>query len=145
MDTVNHINLYFDTCALHMYTPFKKYFITLNEENTVGTLNWIDSGLTIWFTGTVKYIMLDDTIKPYTMMVEEYWVPELKHQLLSPQFIHTEEGNPMSFHTYYVFEGEYIFSGLMVKPKVKGYHRHLDLKTTMMQYNRRNNLPIHSA
>ena len=33
----------------------------------------------------------------------------------------------------------------MVKPKVKGYHRQPDLQTTMIQYNRRNNLPIHSS
>ena len=70
MATVNHVNLYFDTCALHMSTPFKEYFITLNEENTVENLNVIDSGLTIQVTGTVKYIILENTVKPYTMMVE---------------------------------------------------------------------------
>ena len=69
MATVNHIKLYYNTCASHMSTPFKEDFVTLNEEHTDGTLNGIASGITIWGTGTVKYIMLDDTGKPYTIMV----------------------------------------------------------------------------
>ena len=40
------------------------------------------------------------------MMVETSEVPELKHQLVSPQDIHTKEGNPISFQTHYGFEGE---------------------------------------
>ena len=78
------------------------------------------------------------------MMVDTYWVPELKHRLLSLQYLHTEEGNPMSFKTHSEFEGENRFTELMVKIKVKGYHRQPDLQTTTMQYNLRNNLPIHS-
>ena len=55
-----------------MSTSFKEYFITLNEDNTVGTLNIIDSGLTIQVTGDFKYVMLGDTVKPSTMMVKAY-------------------------------------------------------------------------
>ena len=33
----------------------------MNEDHTAGTLNGIASGLTIWGTFTVKYIMLDGT------------------------------------------------------------------------------------
>ena len=58
-----------------MFTSFKEYFVTLNEYHTSVTLNGIASGITIRGTGTVKYVMLDDTGKPYTMMVEAYWVP----------------------------------------------------------------------
>ena len=78
-------------------------------------------------------------------MVESYWVPELKHILVSPQYLHTEEGNPMSLQTNYGFEVEGRFYELMFKPKVKGYHRQPVLQTTTMQYNHRNNLPYHSA
>ena len=53
-------------------------------------------------------------------MVEAYWVPVLKHRLVSPQDLHTDEGNPMSFQTLSGFEGEERFSELMVNPKVKG-------------------------
>ena len=85
MATVNHIKLYFGSCASHMSTPFKEYFLTLNEYHTVITLDGIASGITIRDTGTVKYVMLDNNSKPYTMMVEKYLVSELKHRLVSPQ------------------------------------------------------------
>ena len=88
--------------------------------------------------------MLDDIGKPYTMILEAYWLPELKHQLVSPQDPQTKERNPMPFQTHSGFEGKDRFSDLMVKPKVEGYHRQPALQNTMMQYNRRNNLPIHS-
>ena len=78
-----------------MSTLFKKESVNLNEYHTSGTLNSIAYGITIWGTDIVKYVMLDDTVKPYTMMLEAYWVPELKHILVSPQYLHTEEGNPM--------------------------------------------------
>ena len=90
MATVNHVHLYFDTCDFHMSTSFKEYFITLNVDNTVGTLNIIYSGLTIQDTGAFKYVMLGDTVKPYTMMVKAYWDLELKHRLVSLQDIHNE-------------------------------------------------------
>ena len=128
-----------------MSAPFREYSVTLKEDHTAGTLGGIYSGLTIRVTITVKYIMLEDTGKPYTMMVEAYWVPELKHQLISPQYIHTEEVNPMSFQTHSGFEGEGIFAELMVNPKVNGYHRKPALQTITMKYNHQNNLPIHSA
>ena len=76
--------------------------------------------------------MLYNTGTPYTMMMEAYWVPELKHQLVSPQYRHTEEGNPMSFQTRSGFKEEDRFSELMVKPKVKGYHRQPDIQTNTM-------------
>ena len=79
METVENIKLYFDTCASHMSTLFKEAFVTLNKDHTSGTLYGIASGITIRVTGTVKYVMPESTGKPYTMMVEEYWVPELKH------------------------------------------------------------------
>ena len=79
------------------------------------------------------------------MMVEAYWVHKLKYQLVSPQDIHTEEGNSAPFQTHCGFEGGGKFAKLMVNPKVKGYHRHPSLQTTTMQCNRWNNLPIHSA
>ena len=78
-------------------------------------------------------------------MVDAYWVPELKHQLVSPQYLHTEEGNPMLFKTHSGFYGENRFTKLMANPNVKGHHRQTDLQTNKMQYNLRNNLPIHSA
>ena len=84
------VELYFDTCASHMSTPFKEYFFTLNEDQTSVTLNGIASGITIQDTWTVNYIMHDDTGKPYTMMVEKYWVPESKQWLASHQDLHTE-------------------------------------------------------
>ena len=40
----------------------------------------------------------------------------------------------MSLQTYSGFEGYDRFDKLMVKPKVKGYHRHPALQTTTMQY-----------
>ena len=89
--------------------------------------------------------MIDNTRKLYTMMVEAYWVTELKHELLSPQDRYTEERNATSFQNYSGFEGGDIFSKLMVNPKVKGYHRQPALHTTKMKYNCRNNLPIHST
>ena len=52
-----------------MYTTFKEDFVTMNEDHTAGTLEGIDSGITIIGTGTVNYVMLDDTGKSYTMMV----------------------------------------------------------------------------
>ena len=58
-EILKHIKLYFDTCASHISTPFKEEFFTLNEDHTAGTLNGIYSGITIWGTGTVKYVMLD--------------------------------------------------------------------------------------
>ena len=100
MATLKNFKLYFDTCASQISTPFKEDFVTLNEDQTSGTLGGIAAGLTIRGTGNVKYIMLDDTGKLYTMMVETYWFPEFKHQLVSPQYLHTEEGNPMSFQTH---------------------------------------------
>ena len=51
----------------------------------------------------------------------------------------------MSFQTHSGFQGEEIFSEIMVNPKVKGYHSQSALHTTTMQYNHRNILPIHSA
>ena len=72
-ETVKQVKLYFDTCASHMSTPFKEDFVTLNEEHTDGNLGVIASSITIQGTGTIKYVMIDDTGKPYTMMVEEYW------------------------------------------------------------------------
>ena len=51
----------------------------------------------------------------------------------------------MSFQNHYGLEVEDRFSDLMVKPKVKGYHRHTALHNNTIQYNLRNNLPIHSA
>ena len=60
MSSVKHVKLYFYTCASHMSTPFKEYFVTINKDHTVGTLDGIASGLTIQGTGTVKYVMLDD-------------------------------------------------------------------------------------
>ena len=128
-----------------MPTQFKEYFVTMNEDHTSINLYGIYYGITIQCTGTVKYVMLDDTGKPYTMIVEAYWVPELRHQLVSLQDLHTEEGNTMSFQHHSGFEGEDRFSELIVKTKLKGYHRPLALQTTTMQYNHRNNLPIHSA
>ena len=92
MATVNHVKLYFDTCASHMSTPFKEYFVTMNEDHTSINLYGIYYGITIQCNGTVKYVMLDDTGKTYTMIVEAYWVPELRHQLVSLQDLHTEEG-----------------------------------------------------
>ena len=77
MATVKHVELYFDTYASHMYIPFKEELFTLNEDHTTGNINCIASGITIQGTGTVKYVMLDDTGKPYIMMVEAYWVPGL--------------------------------------------------------------------
>ena len=49
----------------------------------------------------------------------------------------------MSFQDQYVFEVEDRFAELMVKPKVKDYHRHPALHNNRMKYNRWNNLPIH--
>ena len=72
MATVKHFKLYFDTCASNMSAPFREYSVTLKEDHTAGTLGGIYSGLTIRVTITVKYIMLEDTGKPYTMMVEAY-------------------------------------------------------------------------
>ena len=89
--------------------------------------------------------MFDDTGKPYTMTVEAYWVPELKHGLVSPLDIHTEEGYIISLQTCSEFDGEEIFSEFMVNPKVKGYHNQPCLQTTTMQYNIHINLPIHSV
>ena len=83
-----------------MSKPFKEDFVTLNEDHTAVTLDVISCGITVQGTGTVKYIILDDTSKPYTMMVKAYWVPELKHRLVSPHDIHTEEKNPMSFQNH---------------------------------------------
>ena len=123
METVKHVKLYFDACALHISTPFKKDFVTLNDDYTSGTLDSIASCLTIIGTGNVKYTMFDNPGKPYTMMVEAYCVPELKHRLVLPQDIQTEEVNTMYFRTHYGFEGEDRFTKLIVKPKVKGYHR----------------------
>ena len=94
----------------------------MNEDHNDGTINGIASGLTILGNGTVKYVMLGDAGKLYTMMVEAYWAPELKHRLVPTQDLHTEEWNTMSLQTHYGFEGEERFSELMVKPKVKGYH-----------------------
>ena len=51
----------------------------------------------------------------------------------------------MSFQSISGFEEEDRFAEFMVNPKVKGYHRHLDLQTTTIQYNQRNNLSIQSA
>ena len=51
----------------------------------------------------------------------------------------------MSFQSISGFEEEDRFAEFMVKPKVKGYHRHLDLQTITIQYNQRNNLSIQSA
>ena len=99
MSEVKHVKLYFYTCTSHMSAPFKEDFITLNKYHTDRTLDEIASGINIRGNGTVKYVMLDDTGKSYTMMVEAYWVPRLKHRLLSPQDIHTKEGNLMSFQT----------------------------------------------
>ena len=144
METVNHVKLNFDTYLSYMPTPFKEYFVTMNEDHTFVTLDGISSVITIQFTGTVKYVMLDNTGKLYTIMVEAYWVPELKHQLVSLQDLHTEEVNPMSFKNHSVFAGEDRFFELMVKTKLKGYHSPPSLQTTMMQYNHQNNLPIHS-
>ena len=110
MATVKHVKLYFYTCASHMYKPFKEDFVTLNEDHTDRTLNSIASGITIWGTGTFKYVMLDDAGKPYTMILESYWVPELKHWFISPQDIHTEDGNPMLLQTHSWFEVEGIFA-----------------------------------
>ena len=76
--------------------------------------------------------------------MEAYWVPELKHGLVSPQDIHTKERNTMSFQNKSIFEGEERFSGLMVNTKVKGYRGQPDLQTNKIQYNHQNNLPIHS-
>ena len=80
--------------------------------------------------------MLDKHGKPYTMMVESYWVPELKHQLVSPQYLNTEEDNPVSFQTHSRFEIEEKFTEFIVKSKVKIYHRQPALHTSTMQYNR---------
>ena len=85
-----------------MSAPFTDDFVTLNEYHTDITLNNIDSGITISGIVTVKYVMINDTVKTYTVMVEAYWVPELKHQLVSPQYIHTEEGNPMSTNSLWI-------------------------------------------
>ena len=137
--------MYFDTCVSHTFTPFKENFVTLNEDHTGRTLDGIAFGLTIRGTGTVKYVVIDDTGKPYNMMLEAYWVPELKHLLVSPQDIHTEEGNTMSFQNHSGFEGEGRFTKFMVNPNVKCYHRQLSLQTTMMQYKRWNNLLLNSA
>ena len=136
MAKVKHVKIYFDTCASHTFTPFKEDFVTLNEDHTVRTLDRIAFGLTIRGTGTVKYVMLDNTGTPYNMMVEAYWVPELKHLLVSHQNLHTEEGNTMSFQTHSGFEGEGIFTEFMFNTNVKGYHRQMSLQTTMMQYKR---------
>ena len=145
MATVNHVELYFDTCDSHISTSFKEDFVNLNEDHTDRTLDIISSGIAIRGTDTVKYVMLDDTGKPYTMMVESYWVPELKHRLVSAQDLYTEEGNPMFFQNKSRFEGGDIFDELMVNTKVKEYHRQPDFHNTTMQYNHRNNLPILSA
>ena len=75
METVKQDKLYFDTCASHMSTPIKEDSVTLNEDHTAVNIDRIASGITILGNVTVKYIMLDDNGKPYTMMVEEYWVP----------------------------------------------------------------------
>ena len=33
METVKQVKLYLDTCASHMYTPFKEDFVTMNEDH----------------------------------------------------------------------------------------------------------------
>ena len=132
MATVNQVQLYSDTCNSHMSTTFKENFVTLNEDQTSGNLNGIASGITIRGTSTVKYVILENTGKPHTI-VEAYWVPELKHGLVSPQDIHTKERNPMSFQNQSTFEGEERFSGLMVNTKLKGYRGQSDLQTTKIQ------------
>ena len=109
-----------------MSAPFTDDFVTLNEYHTDITLNNIDSGITISGIVTVKYVMINDTVKTYTVMVEAYWVPELKHQLVSPQYIHTEEGNPMSTNSLWIwgrgytclFDGQAQGKGV---PQVAGY------------------------
>ena len=73
MATVKHVKLYFGICVSHMSTPFKEDFVPLNEDITFVTLYGIASGLTIQVTGTVKYVVIVSTGKPYTMMVETYW------------------------------------------------------------------------
>ena len=83
-----------------MYTSFKEDFVTLNEDHTSGTFGGIDCGITIRGNDTVNYVMLGDNGKLYTIMVEAYWVPELKHRLVSPQYLHSEEGNPMPLQTH---------------------------------------------
>ena len=122
METLKYVKPYF--------APFKEDFVTLNEDHISGTLNSISSSLTILDTGNVNYVMLGDTGKAYTMMLESYWVAELKYLLVSPQNIHTEEGNPVSFQNHSGFEGEDIFAYFIVKPKVKEYHKHPDLQNT---------------
>ena len=136
MVTLKNIKLYFDTCDSHISTSFKEDFVNLNEDHTDRTLDIISSGIAIRGTETVKYVMLDDTGKPYTMMVESYWVPELKHRLVSPQYLNTEEDNPVSFQTHSRFEIEEKFTEFIVKSKVKIYHRQPALHTSTMQYNR---------
>ena len=79
MATVKHVKLYFGSCASHMSTPFKEYFIITNEDQTVVSLDGIASGFTIRGPGIVNYVTIDDNGKPYTMMVEAYLVSELKH------------------------------------------------------------------
>ena len=51
----------------------------------------------------------------------------------------------MLLQTHNESEGGDISTKLMAKPKVKGYNIHPSLQTTTVQYNRRNNLPIHSS
>ena len=79
MATVNHVKLYFDTCASHISVPFKENFVTMNEDHTSGTLDGIAYGIIIQCTFTVKYFMLYNVENPYTMVAESYWVSELKH------------------------------------------------------------------
>ena len=97
MAIVKHVKLYFDICDSHMSPPFNDGFVTPCEHHTVRTLDNISSSLIIWGTGTVKWVMFEDTYKAYNMIVEAYCVPELKHRLVSPQDIHTEKGYPMYF------------------------------------------------
>ena len=54
METVNHVKLNFDTYLSYMPTPFKEYFVTMNEDHTSITLYGIDYSITIQGNGTVK-------------------------------------------------------------------------------------------
>ena len=139
------VALYFDSCASHLSTPFREDFITLDESATSGTLDGIASGLEIKGTGIVRYVMQDDTGTNFTLEAQGYWVPQLKCRLVSPQDLHTIEGNPVEYRSAPGFEGVERFADLKIKPAMRGYSDMDPLQTCTMQFNRSNNLPIHTA
>ena len=95
--------------------------------------------------GTVQYVMKDDLGKEFTLEVQAYWVPELKQRLVSPQDLHTANGNLVFFQSYPGFQDEDRYATFEVRPASKGYASMPALQTCTMQFHKRNNLPIHKA